>query len=316
MAQFAWGMKKINAPGCRRRAVVDFSRGLADGLRYVRRMPELAEVAWFAQQWSPGLGGCVTKVLCRPQARVFRSADPAVLARGLTGRRLRQIHTRGKQMLFVFENASLGVHLGMTGELLVESRNHEAGPHDHLVIRQARRSLVFRDPRMFGVVRFHGGSDLPPWWTKLPADILSAEFTQDAVARYTARRANAPLKALLLQQEMFPGVGNWMADEILWRCRFHPSRKSGSLKHNEVTMLWRETRKLCRQAMRIIGGSWGDPPASWLFPHRWQDGGRCPRDQTALRREEIGGRTTAWCPICQRAGGWSGSPRSHGIAAK
>jgi len=265
-------------------------------------MPELAEVAWFAQQWSPGIGSRVTEVLCRRQARVFRSADPMALAGGLRGQKLREIHTRGKQMLFIFQQASLGVHLGMTGELLVEGRDHQPGRHDHLVIRQAQRSLVFRDPRMFGAVRFDAGADVPMWWSQLPADIISDRFTRDAVARYAARRAKAPLKALLLQQEMFPGVGNWMADEILWRCGFHPARRSGSLSNNEINILWRETRKLCRQAMKIIGRTWGDPPASWLLPHRWNDGGRCPRDGQLLRREEIGGRTTAWCARCQTLG--------------
>ncbi len=297
MAQFQRGLKKIN--GAAFREAANFPILAPAVLCYGRFMPELAEVAWFARQWSPGIGDRVTDVLCRPKSRVFRSAAPAELVAGLVGRKLREIHTRGKQMRFVFDRAQLGVHLGMTGELLVAARDHVPARHDHLLLRQARRSLVFRDPRMFGAVRFEAGARMPTWWSDLADDILSAEFTREAVARYAARRAKAPLKALLLQQEMFPGVGNWMADEILWRCGFHPSRPAGSLNHNEVNMIWRETRKLCRQAMRIIGRTWGDPPPSWLFPHRWRDGGRCPRDQTVLRREEIGGRTTAWCPVCQ-----------------
>ncbi len=86
-------------------------------------MPELAEVAWFAQQWSPGLGQEVTEVLCRERARVYRTADAGKIGRELRGRKLTGIMTRGKQMLFVFEGMSLGLHLGMTGELLVEGKD-------------------------------------------------------------------------------------------------------------------------------------------------------------------------------------------------
>jgi formamidopyrimidine-DNA glycosylase len=262
-------------------------------------MPELAEVAWFAKQWTPGVGDRVTEVICRERARIFRAAEVGEIRRGLKGRRLTEIRTRGKQMMFVFEEASLGVHLGMTGELLVAGRGHEPGKHDHLVVRQAKRSLVFRDPRMFGVVKFAAVAE-PDWWKELPPDVLSRGFTKDAVLRYAGRRTGLPLKAFLLQQEMFPGVGNWMADEILWRCGLYPGRRTGTLQRNELIMIWEETRKVSRTAMRIIGERWGNVPKSWLFHYRWQDGGKCPRNGTTLRREEIGGRTTAWCSKCQR----------------
>jgi formamidopyrimidine-DNA glycosylase len=261
-------------------------------------MPELAEVAWFAQQWAPGVGDVVTEVICREKARIYRGAEMRALRQGLKGRRLTDFRTKGKQMLFVFEEHYLGVHLGMTGELLIGAADHTPGKHDHLVIRQARRTLVFRDPRMFGVVKFSAGAE-PDWWTALPPEVLSKAFTQDAVARYAARRAGLPLKAFLLQQEMFPGIGNWMADEILWRSGLSPKKRAGTLKRKEIIMLWQEVRAVSRTAMKIIGSRWGDVPKSWLFHYRWRDGGKCPRDGTVLRREEIGGRTTAWCPACQ-----------------
>ena len=62
----------------------------------------------------------------------------------------------------------------------------------------------------------------------------------------------APLKAVLLQQERFPGIGNWMADEVLWRAGLHPARPAGSLQPKEIARLWRECRAVCRQALRVI----------------------------------------------------------------
>lgn len=262
-------------------------------------MPELAEVSWFARRWSPGLRARVADVLIRPDARVFRGVETSELRRRLTGRRLTGIHTHGKQMLFEFEDGFLGLHLGMTGELRVAPASHEPERHDHLVLRQGRRSLVFRDPRMFGRVRFDAGPDEPAWWTALPPAILSVGFTRQLVQSAAGRRRGSPLKAFLLDQDVFPGVGNWMADEILWRCRFDPTGKAGILNDNDIITLHHETRRLCRQALKLIGERWGDPPKSWLFPHRWKDGGRCPRDGTQLLRAEVGGRTTAWCQRCQ-----------------
>ncbi|MEI7863957.1 MAG: DNA-formamidopyrimidine glycosylase family protein [Chthoniobacterales bacterium] len=262
-------------------------------------MPELAEVAFYSKAWAPGIGNEVVEVFCRDQARIYRAADPAKIRRGLKGKKLTGIETKGKQMRFVFEASSLGLHLGMTGELLVKGREDKPGKHDHLVIRQAKHSLVFRDSRMFGALKFAMGRE-PDWWTKLPPEVVSRAFTLQAVSEYLRRRKGSPIKAVLLQQERFPGVGNWMADEILWRCRFYPGRRAGILNKEETEMFWRETRHLCRDALRIIGTNYGNPPTSWLFRHRWRPGGKCPRDGTTLERATIGGRTTAWCPNCQR----------------
>jgi len=262
-------------------------------------MPELAEVAFYSKKWAPGLGDRVVEVICRERARIYRTAEPGKIRRGLKGKKLTGIETKGKQMRFVFEEASLGLHLGMTGKLLVKGKEHEPGRHDHLVVRQTKRSLVFRDARMFGALKFDSSAE-PDWWVKLPPEVVSRSFTLKAVSEYLRRRKGSPLKAVLLQQERFPGVGNWMADEILWRCRLHPGRRAGTLGDDEVTIFFRETKQLCRDALRIIGTRYGRPPASWLFRHRWRSGGKCPRDGAMLERATIGGRTTAWCPKCQR----------------
>ena len=262
-------------------------------------MPELAEVAFYSKKWSPGIGDRVVVVICRERARIFRTAAPADIRRGLEGKKLTGIETKGKQMRFVFEEASLGLHLGMTGKLLVKGKEHEPGRHDHLVIRQTKRSLVFRDARMFGALKFDSGEE-PDWWAKLPPEVVSRSFTAKVVRDYLRRRKGSPLKAVLLQQERFPGVGHWMADEILWRCRLHPGRTAGTLSEEEVETFFRETKQLCRDALRIIGTKYGRPPASWLFRHRWRRGGKCPRDGATLERATIGGRTTAWCAECQR----------------
>jgi formamidopyrimidine-DNA glycosylase len=271
-------------------------------------MPELAEVEFYRRRWAVGHGDRVRAVETHPGKRVFRGTDAGRLARGLAGAVLLDSAAAAKQMLFRFDGGRwLGIHLGMSGELRVEPAAYAARPHDHLRLRQDARTLVFTDPRMFGGVRYHEGGNPPDWWTLLAPPILSHEFTPAALAAFLRRRARAPLKAVLLMQERFPGVGNWMADEILWRARLGPRRAAGKVAPAEARSLWRHCRLVCRGALRHNAGVGGPMPAvlnefmpaTWLFNHRWRPGGRCPRCAAGLRHAEVGGRTTCWCPRCQ-----------------
>lgn len=273
-------------------------------------MPELAEVEFFRRRWDEAARGHrVTAVLTHDGKKIFRSVPAPKLRHALTGARLIGSETAAKQMLFRFSgDAWLGLHLGMTGELTVRAKDYAPRAHDHLVLRTTRAALVFTDPRMFGKVEFAQGPDAPAWWTRIAPAILSKAFTVEAVANFLRRRAKAPIKAVLLMQERFPGIGNWMADEVLWRAAIHPRRPAGSLEADEVHALWRECRRVCRMALRTIAGAGGPLPPDlnvhipdrWLFNHRWESGGLCPRTGVPLVREEIGGRTTCWSPGRQR----------------
>ncbi len=265
-------------------------------------MPELAEVEQSRRLWQVGQGAKVLEVvLGDAKSRIFRSAHPKELVRALTGQKLFDSEARGKQMVFRFGNRGklwLGLHLGMTGELRVEEPNYRLLKHDHLILRQARRSLVFSDQRRFGRVLFGQSEVTPSWWAKLPPSILSDQFKRTLVAEFCRRRKGSPLKVLLLMQERFPGIGNWMADEILWRARLNPRTPSGTLSESEITTLYRVTRSVCANAIKEMDKNW-EFPKSWLFAHRWQNGGKCPRCRTGLVREMVGGRRTCWCPNCQ-----------------
>ncbi|MGA3007217.1 MAG: DNA-formamidopyrimidine glycosylase family protein [Opitutaceae bacterium] len=285
-------------------------------------MPELAEVEYYRKQWNPGLGQTVRTVLAHDRAKVFRGTDARAVRAALTGATLLSSRAAAKQMLFRFstgkgaaaakaegmpsvirpakENASLGVHLGLSGRLHAEFAGYAPTKHDHLVLVFATHALVFSDPRMFGQIQFTLGDAPPAWWTRLAPPILSDAFTVEAVAAFLRRRARSPIKAVLLMQERFPGIGNWMADEVLWRAALHPKKPAGRLTPVEVRALHRELRWVCRHALATIGETLADPPKNWLFPHRWEDGGRCPRTKKPLARAEIGGRTTCWSPARQK----------------
>ncbi len=280
-------------------------------------MPELAEVEFFRKRWAAGHGAKVVGLRLHEGKKVFRGTSTLLLKKKLTGATLLGSETAAKQMLFRFSGGGLsraesrgwlGIHLGMSGELRVEAPDYPPAKHDHFILVQNGRQLVFNDPRMFGGVFFATGPKPPVWWTRLAPAILSKDFTIEAVAHFLRRRARAPIKAVLLMQERFPGIGNWMADEVLWRAAIHPKRLAGSLTPAQVKTLHRECRNVCRLALRTIAGRGrylpphlnAHIPKTWLFWHRWEDGGRCPRTEKPLVREEVGGRTTCWSPARQK----------------
>jgi formamidopyrimidine-DNA glycosylase len=263
-------------------------------------MPELAEVEYYRKLWDPGLGAGITAVRLHAAKRIFRGTAPETLRKRLAGSLLLSSEAHGKQMLFRFSKGIwLGLHLGMTGELRVEKNGFRAGKHDHLVLYQEPRALVFSDPRQFGRVRLHLGAEPPKWWMDLPAPLTSSRFTQAVMMTFLQRHRKLPLKAALLLQSGFPGLGNWMVDEILWRARLDPRTPAGELANSEVKSLWRIIRSVCRAAIKSVSRGYSALPPDWLFHERWDRRGKCPRDGRQLVRETVGGRTTAWCPTCQ-----------------
>jgi formamidopyrimidine-DNA glycosylase len=275
-------------------------------------MPELAEVEYFRRRWDSGFGSRITRVAAHSAKRVFRGTDVAALERALTGARLLDSEGHGKQMLFRFSGgASLVIHLGMSGLLSVEAAAFLPGKHDHLVLFQKERSLIYADARMFGRVRFALGKGDPEWWKNLPPAVVSPTFTRALLREQLHRRERSPVKAVLLDQAVFPGVGNWMADEILWQIKLHPATRAGELSAAQEHDLWRISRAVCRTALKTIGVDWQESPKNWLIHHRWQKGGRCSRDGALLERGTIAGRTTAWCPVCQKPNTEAGRESKH-----
>ncbi len=283
-------------------------------------MPELAEAEFFRKRWHQAAlrSPTILRVHTNDAKKLFRTAPAAAIRASLTQSVYSTSAASAKQILFRFLSpattnapaidAWLGVHLGMTGELSVLEPTHTPRKHDHLILYTAAHALVFSDPRMFGRIQFHLGHTAPKWWTQIAPALLSAAFDAKIVAAFLRRRARSPIKAVLLMQERFPGIGNWMADEILWRAAIHPAQPAGTLRPTEVKKLWRECRAVARLALNTIAGRGDELPSdlniaipdNWLFNHRWEKGGDCPKTKKPLARAEIGGRTTCWSPARQK----------------
>ena len=264
-------------------------------------MPELAEVEWFRKQWDAGFGAAIVDLSLHPRNRVFRGTDVGELRQRLIGSTFLSSDGRGKRIVFKFSGGVwLGIHLGMTGKIRVESPNYRPDKHDHLVLFQRERALVFTDSRQFGRVRFHYGADEPDWWRSETPEINSPGFDQEFVDQFLDRHRKAPIKAALLMQHGFPGIGNWMADEILWRSHVLPAKRIGRLTERDRAALLRATQFVVRRSLETLGKDFSDPPKDWLIHQKWKRDGICPKHRTVLRHATVAGRTTAWCPRCQK----------------
>jgi formamidopyrimidine-DNA glycosylase len=145
--------------------------------------------------------------------------------------------------------------------------------------------LALRDKRRLG------RAVLDPDLSHLGPD--AAEATREEF-RERVGRGGAPIKARLMDQDAVAGIGNLIADEILWDARVHPRRPAGELTGEELDALRRSVRALVRRNLREGEGPYGP------FNEHRERGGHCPRCGTALERATIGGRTTYWCPKEQR----------------
>ncbi|MEY2558133.1 MAG: formamidopyrimidine-DNA glycosylase [Verrucomicrobiota bacterium] len=146
----------------------------------------------------------------------------------------------------------------MTGKLRTEPAGFRPEKHDHFVLHLARQALVFRDARLFGRVRFYHAKTEPEWWRTGGPEISSEQFDRAFLNAFLARHARAPIKAVVLMQNGFAGIGNWMADEILWRARIAPSTLAGVLSAAQRARLLRETRFVASEShhrSRLFGSA-------------------------------------------------------------
>lgn len=217
---------------------------------------------------------------------VCRPHSPGEIGDALTGRSLTSAHRRGKTMWCETDGGDgpvLGLHLGMAAHIAVDEDAHPLWDRFVLEFADGGR-LALRDKRRLG------RAVLNPDLANLGPD--AAEISRVAF-RDRVGRGSAPLKARIMDQSVLAGVGNLLADEILWQARLSPLRAAGSLSESELDALRRAVRAAMRSAVRRGGAHTGD-----INPQRKPDG-RCPRCGTALRTGRVGGRTTWWCPDCQ-----------------
>jgi len=253
-------------------------------------VPELPDVEAERRRFAAvAAGRRVRRVWADPT--FVRGARPDDLDRALRGRRLGEPDRRGKWLLCPAEGPLLLLHFGMTGGLV---EGGVPSVYDRLVLELEDGELRVRDVRKLGgawLARDEG--EARELLRGLGPDALGVDRTT-FLERLAGHRGGA--KAVLMDQGFVAGIGNLLADEILWRARLHPRTPVGALDDRARANLYRAMRGVLRTAVARMGRP---PPAGWLLSVRGEPGARCPRCRTPLARITAAGRTTYLCPTCQ-----------------
>jgi formamidopyrimidine-DNA glycosylase len=281
-------------------------------------MPELPEVETIARGLNSRVSGDVIDSVWLGEKPEPLKSSAHEMAAVLERSRIAGVRRVGKHIVFDLERKGRNspslqahgqwiVHLGMTGRLLVASPNSDVLKHTHAVLKLASgRELRFVDPRRFGrlaVVRTaaKGAKGFAaPGMEPLQSEIESF------VALFRHRRT--PIKSALLNQKLLSGVGNIYADESLFRARIRPRRRASSLRREELVRLQLALKEVLLEAISLGGSSINDyvddegKKGFFQLQHRvyGREGEPCLVCKTPIKRIVIAGRSSHYCPHCQR----------------
>ena len=274
-------------------------------------MPELPEVETIVRGLRACLPGRRIQAVTIRQPAILKT-PPRRFIGCLLGAVIKDVRRFGKHILLRMGRRGedrtcwLIVHLGMTGQLVVEPTRRAARRHTHAWLElEGGESLRFIDPRRFGRLRVTSGEDLPEELSRLGPEPLEIG-AEDFVRRVRSRAAG--MKSLLLDQRFLRGVGNIYADETLFRAGIHPATPGRRISPKRAKNLWRAMRRVLQEAIALGGSSVSNyvdaagQPGGFQFRHRvyGRAGQPCVNCGARLRRAIIAGRGTAWCPKCQR----------------
>jgi formamidopyrimidine-DNA glycosylase len=292
-------------------------------------MPELPEVETIAAGVHARVQGArIVRVWTSGKPQTFKSPEDEIAA-ALTGARIESVRRVGKTIVmtvgapsFAASSQRVGstellIHLGMTGRLLVSAPELPLAPHTHAILtlsgapgETAAREIRFVDPRRFGRLSLHAPQpatdNLQPATFSGPGSEPLTISLEDFIALFHPRRT--PIKAALLNQSLLHGIGNIYADESLFRAGLRPTRQSARLTRAELARLRNALVKVLRHAIQLGGSSVSDyvdadgARGFFQLQHRvyQRTGQPCLVCATPIRRIQLAGRSTHFCPRCQR----------------
>ncbi|MCB9024898.1 MAG: bifunctional DNA-formamidopyrimidine glycosylase/DNA-(apurinic or apyrimidinic site) lyase [Bdellovibrionaceae bacterium] len=277
-------------------------------------MPELPEVETLRRELNKLLK-LDSKTPVKFTAIEFKRADlrnkiPKAKLINLIGHNLYPIQRRAKYLLFPTSAGTLLNHLGMTGNWRELKDREDFKNHDHAVIEFNNKvKLVYNDPRRFGIIDFviPQKENESLWLKHLGAEPLSKEFNAEYFFAKIKKRV-APIKNIIMDQKIVVGVGNIYASEVLFKCHIHPLHIANKLSFKKVIMLVDAINTILKKAIdsggttikdfRTVGGEKG------YFVQKLKVYGRkgssCHRCHKPIQAKKISGRSTYWCPYCQK----------------
>lgn len=272
-------------------------------------MPELPEIETLVGQLNRSLAGFrISGIEIRNDSVLASPREE--LEKKLQGKEIVRVRRRGKFIqVHLFPSLTLWFHLGMTGQIFLETPPASLRPHTHLILsfRDSARRLFYRDVRRFGRVFLTegGASGVPPQVRCLGPE--PQEWDPEAfAANFKERRAR--IKNLLLDQTVVAGLGNIYADESLHRAGIHPLRRSHRLGRARLLRLREAMCEVLEEAIRWGGSSIDDyfhldgSKGEFQYFHRvyGRSGEACPSCGAQIQKVKLSGRTSSFCPHCQR----------------
>jgi formamidopyrimidine-DNA glycosylase len=287
-------------------------------------VPELPEVETIACGLHKRVAGdAIESVWLGSKPQTMKS-PPAVIASTLEHTRIAQVRRMGKHIVFDLErkgvararmsakggkkNVPLGprsqwiVHLGMTGRMVVCEPESDLVKHTHAVVKLASgRELRFVDPRRFGRLSVHSTGNFEAGGVE-PLEVNRKDF----LALFRGRKT--PIKSALLNQKLLRGVGNIYADESLFRAGLRPRRRASTITQAQLEKLHASVQKVLKEAIKLGGSSISDyvdadgEEGFFQLRHRvyGREGEPCLVCRTPIKRTVIVGRSSHYCPKCQR----------------
>lgn len=276
-------------------------------------MPELPEVELVATSLDRLVRGRRISEATLIRKRLVPDATPNEFAERLSGVRIRNVYRRGKHILFDLDNGStLIVHLRMSGRFLLLTPGHENPKFTHAVFSFSDHSrLVFEDQRHFGLMKIVPTLELfaVKELKKLAPEPFSDEFSIEYLAG-SLRGSNRSLKEFLLDQTKVCGLGNIYAAEAMFLAGIHPAKIARRLSRKRTAVLYEKIRLVLANAIEAGSTLNTDPenPEIGYYGGRyesyWRVYGRedlpCPACETSVVRLKQGGRSSFFCPYCQR----------------
>lgn len=270
-------------------------------------MPELPEVETVRRGLAPFLAGhrLLGARIREPRLRWPVAADLDILLRD---RRVACLDRRGKYLLLRLDSGCLICHLGMSGSLRLEMATTPPGKHDHLdLLLENGRILRYRDPRRFGAFIWSEDPERHPLLAHLGVEPLSPDFDGGRLHALCQGRSTS-IKALLMDARRLAGVGNIYANEALFHAGIHPLLAAGRLSRPRCVRLAAAIRDTLTRAIAAGGSSLRDFVDGQGNPGYFQQsyfvyeraGEPCRACGTSIRRIRQGGRSTYFCPRCQK----------------
>ncbi len=271
-------------------------------------MPELPEVETTRRGLQPHVARRRIVALTVHEPRL-RWRVPDDLPARLAGQRITGTGRRAKYLLIRLQSGTLLVHLGMSGTLRVLPAGTPRTAHDHYdLLLDSGKVLRFNDPRRFGSLHYTSGDPRRhPLLARLAPEPFGPQFDAEYLWRITRGR-RAAIKQVLMNSRLVVGVGNIYASESLFRSRIRPRRRAQTLSPEEAKRLVRAVRAVLSMAIRVGGttlrdyvGADGQPGYFRQKLYVYERAGEaCRVCGTIVRRLTQQGRSTYYCPSCQK----------------